>query len=142
MGVVLATLLLSSTPTDAPKYTVVNNCPTVYVVTNKVPAKTKTTTTTKTTVTYRAAIGHVHVCNRCGDAWDHTKNPTHTCQECGSQQFVIDTTRTVIPIKSATSSMSSETTTYSPQYTIVGTPGCVNGNCPAPATYQRRGLFR
>lgn len=74
---------------------------------------------------FREATGHTHTCAN-GHTWDHTTNPTHTCQICGLSQYVVD-------------SVPKAVTASSPFMTLGS--GCANGNCPAPATYTRPKLF-
>jgi hypothetical protein len=47
-----------------------------------VAAKAAPAFKTVTQTTYRAPQGHTHTCTSCGNTWDHTANPTHTCAKC------------------------------------------------------------
>lgn len=85
------------------------------------------------TVSYRNPIGHTHTCPRCGDTWDHNKNPTHTCQRCGASQFTIDTPSRMVQVYGVS------TGGVPLQYTLPrSTSGCGPGGCPSQPT----GLFR
>jgi len=73
--------------------------------------------------------GHTHTCAN-GHSWDHATNPTHTCQVCGLEQWVQDTTPRMATIGAGSN------------YSL---GGCANGNCPTAGTtftQQRGRLFR
>lgn len=131
MGIAAIMVLLTGVTADTPTpaFTVVNKCTPTFTVVNRVPAKP---TAPAAPTGYRQPHGHTHTCS-AGHSWDHDSNPTHTCQVCGLPQNVVDSTPKMIQTTTAT---------YTIPLTLTGTPGCVNGNCPAPTTYQRRGLFR
>ncbi len=76
---------------------------------------------TKTVISYRQPIGHTHTCPNCGDTWDHTKNPTHNCQKCGTPQYVVDSIPKMVPINKPIQQI------YPQQFQF---GGCPNGNCP------------
>lgn len=76
-------------------------------------------------VTYRAAQGHTHTCNRCGTTWDHASNPSHDCANCGAEQRVQDTSPKMIRISGAGAMQLSGS-------------GCANGNCAMPQQSRPR----
>lgn len=86
----------------------------------------------QTTVTYRSPIGHTHTCIRCGDVWDHNKNPGHNCQNCGSAQFTQDRIPKLVPVLTKTHIQTTPTVIQQPLYTLPSGiyNGCTTGNCP------------
>lgn len=84
---------------------------------------------------YRAPVGHTHTCVN-GHTWDHTANPTHTCQICGAQQVVIDNPSRPVGVWFGPAASvappppyRAPPTTYAPFGSAGG--GCSSGNCPA-----------
>jgi hypothetical protein len=51
--------------------------------------------------TLRQPNGHTHTCPKCGDTWDHDKNPTHNCKQCGTFQNVVDQPSRMVQVRSA-----------------------------------------
>ena len=92
-------------------------------------------------VSYRQPSGHTHSCARCGEVWDHAKNPGHTCQACGASQYIQDNPTKMVPVRTTVSATTTPTTAPTAvKYQLQSTAsGCASGNCPLP---QKRGLFR
>lgn len=88
------------------------------------------------TMAYRNPIGHTHTCPRCGEVWDHNKNPGHVCQRCGASQFVQDPTPRMVQVRSQ-AAMSAPLQYALPQ-SLGG--GCGPGGCPAQPAGVR--MFR
>jgi hypothetical protein len=106
------------------------------------------------TATTRAPIGHTHTCAN-GHTWDHAANPTHTCQFCGLNQFVVDTRPRAVTVTAAPivkQSLPVRAVSYDHEwdyktppllqslYSSVSAGGCANGQCATPS--RGRGFFR
>ena len=92
--------------------------------------------------TVRQAVGHTHTCPRCGDVFDHQKNPTHTCQMCGAQVWTQDPFPRPVTVGNAPSPVQYR---LPPSVGTVGVAeGCVGGNCSVaqPSGRSRMRLFR
>lgn len=116
--------------------------PIPYLPKATAPAATKPVVTS-VLVHYRQPVGHTHTC-AAGHVWDHQKNPTHNCQECGRSQYIQDNPWKLVPEYSVHRSPISTTPEESPvRYSLTApstvSGGCASGNCSLPT---RKGLFR
>lgn len=126
MNSLILAIALSS-PSAEPTFVVTNKCDTVngFTVTNKCPTIERRVVQP---VTLKAPVGHTHTCPN-GHTWDHSTNPTHTCQICGLSQFIQDSTPRMVTSTQKQYSLSESTYSSS---------GCAGGNCPT-ATSSSRG---
>lgn len=76
--------------------------------------------------TTRAPIGHTHTCAN-GHTWDHTANPSYTCQFCGLSQYVQDSVPRPVTVEVANPSAAAPLQTYTLPSASSG--GCANGQC-------------
>lgn len=138
-----------------------------FVIANDFPRANvrvvETRNATRIRVSYRQPVGHTHTCVRCGDTWDHSKNPTHTCQRCGSSQYHIDQSRRMVQTYSLeTVPMEVSTPVVRIGFPVANLPivtvpqsvptirytlplqsgGCVGGNCPSSTSVGRFRIFR
>lgn len=100
----------------------------------------------RTSVTFRQPSGHTHTCNACGETWDHAKNPSHNCPQCGRQQLVVDQPSRMVQVR--TMENKPEIASPIPAYSSVpfalpqSSSVCGPGGCPPAQPLGRWRLFR
>lgn len=128
-------------------------------VTKSGPAPVNPTTPASSSVvskqvaTLRSPQGHTHTC-AAGHSWDHTANSTHNCtfpvpdgsggtRPCGLFQNRQDPVPQMVKLPPSDAATAAVGTSYSYQsfQSISGAGGCANGQCAAPQSSARHGLF-